>query len=624
MREKPPSKASSAPNAQVATVVEEITDEPKDSSTAAAAAAGAGAEVPHSDGSGGVEIAADGLQSGRSRSGALDSIREIEGVDGEGQGARASMAAATGVAGVAAGVAGTAAAAAAGGGSSISSSSGPSSNVPATASHLPATAAPATAAAASTDAVSTRALLPSPLATTAGNPEAAVITAHPAAAGAAGAAAGGGGGGAAGAAGATAAAGAAAATAAAAAAAAGGGGGGGGGGGAAGLSDCDIHKPVPAARDVNGGESDRDAISSRGVDQSSKTIRAIESDQSPISYNNNNSSSLSNGAATGPAAAAVAEDQQQNKKLKKRKKPSALSKLCFCFGPSPVNEGDEGPSLRGAGSSSKKLKKSNSFGTGLKKGFNTITTGVGNVAGAMVDVTGAVGTSALGAVTTVAGGVVTATGVVGSTALGAVTTVAGGVTKVTMAVGAEALGAVTTVAGGVTKAAGAVTSGVMTGVTSVTGVVDKGLTSAVSGIKKGVSGDLSFTSSKSSTKPLNPKPTAPKPTLFAPTSWLFGGGKSSQTDIKALASERLAKVIPEGPSGPPKRQLKLIVAGFTAEEAGKDLLPYLLDFAPPGSSVVVTVKEGEELPEGLEAQGVMEEEEETEYGEPIMHKLKYR
>jgi hypothetical protein len=373
----------------------------------------------------------------------------------------------------------------------------------------------------------------------------------------------------------------------------------------------------------------RDAVSSRDTDQPLKA-RASDTEQ------NGYTSSRSVGDTAAPVFKEEAEEEvpmtsyQQEKKLKKRKKPSALSKLCFCFGPSPVDgESDREVSVGGGSGapSAKKLKKSTSFGGGLKKGFNTITTGVGTMAGAVVDVTGAVGSTALGAVTSVADGVITATGVVGSTALGAVTTVAGGVGKVTMAVGAEALGAVTTVAGGVSKAAGAVTSGVMTGVTSVTGAVDKGLTATVSGIKKGVSGDLSFTSSKSSSKTAA---AAPKPAaaavgnLFAPTSWLFGGGKPSQSSIKALASERLAKVVPEGPSGPPKRQLKLIVAGFTADEAGNDLLPYLLDFAPPGSSVVVTLKEGEELPEGLEAEGVMEEEEETEYGEPIMHKLNYR
>lgn len=156
-----------------------------------------------------------------------------------------------------------------------------------------------------------------------------------------------------------------------------------------------------------------------------------------------------------------------------------------------------------------------------------------------------------------------------------------------------ALGAVTTVTGAVTTA-----------VTSTTGLV--------SGSKGSESNkfDQSLTNSD-------------QPASWAPTSWLFGAGKK-QSSAKAAAANRLANVPAAVARGPPSRKLRIVVAGFTAEEAAEDLLPHFVDFAPPGSTVNFTVKEGVELPDGLQWEGSMEEVEEREDGEPITHKIYYK
>ncbi|WIA35393.1 hypothetical protein OEZ86_003839 [Tetradesmus obliquus] len=90
-------------------------------------------------------------------------------------------------------------------------------------------------------------------------------------------------------------------------------------------------------------------------------------------------------------------------------------------------------------------------------------------------------------------------------------------------------------------------------------------------------------------------------------------------------------------------KLKILVAGYTIEEAANDLLPLLLEFAPAGSSVVVALPRAEhdaaaaadsqqqqqqqqQLPEGLEWEGQLEAEEEPQQpgGIPVMHCISYR
>lgn len=67
--------------------------------------------------------------------------------------------------------------------------------------------------------------------------------------------------------------------------------------------------------------------------------------------------------------------------------------------------------------------------------------------------------------------------------------------------------------------------------------------------------------------------------LAAPTGWLFGGPKK-QNDAKAAAFGRLANVDVATARAPPAKPLRIVVAGFSAEEGASELLPHFLDFAP--------------------------------------------
>lgn len=73
---------------------------------------------------------------------------------------------------------------------------------------------------------------------------------------------------------------------------------------------------------------------------------------------------------------------------------------------------------------------------------------------------------------------------------------------------------------------------------------------------------------------------APGGLLGATTGWLFGGAKQKQTLAKSAAFGRLAKVDMTAARAPPATPLRIVVAGFTADEAASELLPHFLDFAP--------------------------------------------
>lgn len=75
-----------------------------------------------------------------------------------------------------------------------------------------------------------------------------------------------------------------------------------------------------------------------------------------------------------------------------------------------------------------------------------------------------------------------------------------------------------------------------------------------------------------------------KPTgglLGAPGGWLFGGSKQQQQNLaRSAAFGRLANVDMTAARAPPAQPLRIVVAGFSAEEAASELLPHFLDFAP--------------------------------------------
>jgi hypothetical protein len=177
-----------------------------------------------------------------------------------------------------------------------------------------------------------------------------------------------------------------------------------------------------------------------------------------------------------------------------------------------------------------------------------------------------------------------------------------------------AVSAVTTVTGAVVDTVGTVVTTTAGAVGSVGATVGGGLVN----IGKGAADTLTGKSG-------GDKGAGPAALITTPASWLFGAGKAfQQQTAKAMASMRLSKVSVSA-QGPPTKPQWIVVAGFTAEEAGSDLLPHFLAFAPPGSTVVFVVHEGQELPEGLQQQGIVEETEEREDGgEPIKHLINYR
>lgn len=100
----------------------------------------------------------------------------------------------------------------------------------------------------------------------------------------------------------------------------------------------------------------------------------------------------------------------------------------------------------------------------------------------------------------------------------------------------------------------------------------------------------------------------------SPASWIFGAGnKLQQSTAKTLANMRLSN-LSKVERGPPKRKLRLMIAGFAESEVIDDLLPQFLDFAPPGSHVTCIVRHGEMLPEWYNREGVLEQQEQQEVG----------
>jgi hypothetical protein len=69
--------------------------------------------------------------------------------------------------------------------------------------------------------------------------------------------------------------------------------------------------------------------------------------------------------------------------------------------------------------------------------------------------------------------------------------------------------------------------------------------------------------------------------IGTPAGWLFGGAKQKQQNLaKSKAFGRLANVDLAAARAPPAQPLRIVVAGFTADEAASELLPHFLDFAP--------------------------------------------
>jgi hypothetical protein len=317
-------------------------------------------------------------------------------------------------------------------------------------------------------------------------------------------------------------------------------------------------------------------------------------------------------AAAAPPPPAAAAGYQKPKK-------SFFSKVCFCMGPSTVKEDDVSNAAPGT-EGKKPAKGFDKFVKTVASAANDVTSGVtgvvGGAAGLVAGVATTVGGAALDGVTTVA-----------KTATKGVTTVAGAALDAATTVGSFAVDGVTTVAGAGVKGFTTVAGAAVKGVSSLGDAATTGFNRSVSGIK-GIGGN-SKASLDGSGKRTAPAAAAAAPKavtslLPSPVTWLFGGKKAGPT-AKDLASARLDNILAEGvSSGMPDKAVKLVVAGFSALEA-EELLKYMLDFAPPGSEVAFTMPEDQELPEGLELEGELEEMEECCAGmEPVHHLLKYR
>lgn len=132
-----------------------------------------------------------------------------------------------------------------------------------------------------------------------------------------------------------------------------------------------------------------------------------------------------------------------------------------------------------------------------------------------------------------------------------------------------------------------------------------------------------ITCSSSMSKAAVPLPAAAQRTAWPSPTWLFGGGRMAPS-ARQLAAMRLAQL--SGSSKRPTRPLKVIAAGFAADEAA-DLLPLFSDFAPAGSSLTLIIGKGQQTPDGLEAEGVLEgqaEEEQQQGSLPSRRFVRYR
>jgi hypothetical protein len=306
-----------------------------------------------------------------------------------------------------------------------------------------------------------------------------------------------------------------------------------------------------------------------------------------------------------PAAAAS--------KKPKKKKSSFFSKLCFCMGPSPVKE-DAADSTEG-----KKQAK------GFDKFVKTVTSAASDVTSGVTGVVGGAAGLVAGVATTVGGAALDGVTTVAKTATKGVTTVAGAALDAATTVGNFAVDGVTTVAGAGVKGLTTVAGAAVKGVSSLGDAATTGFNRSVTGIKGIGSGSKASLDGGIKRTAAPAALAAPLTSVLAsPVTWLFGSNKAEPT-AKDLASARLDNILAEGPSsGMPDKAVKLVVAGFSAAEA-EELLQYMLDFAPPGSEVAFTMPEDQELPDGLEMEGQLEEMEECYAGmEPVHHLLKYK
>jgi hypothetical protein len=133
-------------------------------------------------------------------------------------------------------------------------------------------------------------------------------------------------------------------------------------------------------------------------------------------------------------------------------------------------------------------------------------------------------------------------------------------------------------------------------------------------------------------------------------NWVFGAKQQrlqqQQQHTQSQASKLLHSRRVAGTSAKQHQQqqhthkLKVLIAGYGAEEAANDLLPLLLEFAPAGSRVVVALaradhdaaaaagdgQQQQQLPEGLDWEGQLEAEEEAPHagGAAVLHCINYR